>query len=300
MPRPKLDPQQITPHVAPQMLVGLLDLVGEFGVAPERLCEGLGFSVENLRRGEQISDRQAWRMIRRAMQLTGRADLGLELGRRENLGYFGLPGFTMSTARTLGEAIDIGLRYQGQTGTVTDWSLEEDDRHFVMVIDSKIRDASVLPFLMEEAAGSVLVLIRILVGDHFTPLAMEFTYPQPAHADRYRELFACPLRFGAAHNRFLIERHWLDTPIATHSAAMSAQMRTLRRRLSEDGTSFHAISERIHAQTAQRLLSEQGMTVAATGEQLGFSDARAFRRTFKRWLGRVPGAVRRSTRAPGK
>lgn len=74
MARPKLDPQQIAPEVAPQMLVGLLDLAGEFGVAPERLCTGLGFSVEDLRRGEQLSDRQAWRMIRRALQLTGRAD----------------------------------------------------------------------------------------------------------------------------------------------------------------------------------------------------------------------------------
>lgn len=168
---------------------------------------------------------------------------------------------------------------------------------------------------------------------------MELAYPAPAYADRYRELFACPVRFGLVRNRFLVARHWLEAPIATHSAAMSAQLRTLleqrarakefpphpaaaveqallrpgnatlsieqvaralelsvrtlRRRLSEDGTSFRTISERIRAEAAQRLLREEGMTVAATSEQLGFSDARAFRRAFKRWLGQVPGEIRR-------
>jgi AraC-like DNA-binding protein len=45
---------------------------------------------------------------------------------------------------------------------------------------------------------------------------------------------------------------------------------------------------------AQRLLRDQGMTVASAAEQLGFSDARAFRRAFKRWMGQVPGKMRRA------
>ena len=32
---------------------------------------------------------------------------------------------------------------------------------------------------------------------------------------------------------------------------------------------------------------------ADVAQQLGFSDARAFRRAYKRWLGEVPGAARR-------
>jgi AraC-like DNA-binding protein len=176
---------------------------------------------------------------------------------------------------------------------------------------------------------------------------LEVTYPEPAHAERYRQVFECPVHFACARNRAQVERHWLDVPIATHSAVMAAQLgvlleqraqakalpprptvaveqlllrsrnarlsidqvagalqvsvRTLRRRLSEDGSSFRALCERIRVEIARRLLSEQGITVAAAAERLGFSDVRAFRRAFKRWLGQVPGKMRQTTtqyRAP--
>lgn len=342
MPRAKLDPQQFVPDVAPQVLLELLELAGELGVAPERLCAGFDFTIEDLRRGTLISTRQAWRMVRRALQLTGRPDLGLELGCRENLSHFGLPGFAMSTARTFGEAAQIGLHYQNQSGGLTDARLEIDDRFAALIVSSKLHDASVLPFVVEEVFASVFTIVRILIGNHFQMHSLELAYPAPAYAARYRELFACRVRFGCAHNRCLFESRWFDAPINTRSAAMSAQLhtlleqrakekaapshtatameqllgrpgnatltieqiartleisvRTLRRRLSEDGTSFRVISERIRAETALLFLREQGMTVAETSKRLGFSDARAFRRAFKRWLGQAPGEVRQKVR----
>jgi AraC-like DNA-binding protein len=342
MPRPKLDPQQFVPDVAPQVLIELIELAGEWGVAPERLCAGFDFTIEDMRRGTLISNRQAWRMVRRALQLTGRPDLGLELGCRENLSHFGLPGFAMSTARTFGEAAEIGLHYQNQTGGLTDASLEADGRFAALIVSSKLHDASVLPFIIEEVFASVFTIARILIGNRFRLHSLELAYPAPAYAARYREIFDCRARFGCARNRCLFERRWFDEPITTHSAAMSAQLRTLleqrakekaapshtatamaqllgrpgnatltveqiarmleisvrtlRRRLSEDGTSFRAISERIRAETALLFLREQGMTVAETSERLGFSDARAFRRAFKRWVGQAPGEVRHEVR----
>ena len=342
MPRPKLDPQQFVPDVAPQVLIALLELAGELGVAPERLCAGFDFTIDDLRRGTLLSNRQAWRMVRRALQLTGRPDLGLELGSRENLSHFGLPGFAMSTARTFGEAAQIGLHYQNQSGGLTDASLEIDGRFAALVVISKLHDASVLPFVIEEVFASVFSIARILIGSHFRIHSLELAYPAPAYAARYQELFACQLHFGRARNRCLFELRWFDAPITTHSDAMSAQLhtlleqrakekaapshtatameqllsrpgnatltiehvahalqisvRTLRRRLSEDGTSFRAISERIRTKTALLYLREQGMTVAETSALLGFSDARAFRRAFKRWVGQAPGEVRQIDR----
>ena len=91
MPRPRLKVKHFVPIISPQMFVELIEMSIEQGIAPERLCAGLGCSVEALRRGERISARQAWRIIRRALRLSGRPDLGLELGFRENFSHFGLP-----------------------------------------------------------------------------------------------------------------------------------------------------------------------------------------------------------------
>jgi AraC-like DNA-binding protein len=345
MPRPRLDAGQFAPSVAPSMFVRLLDLLAELGVAPQRLCTGLGCTVEDLRRGEQISNRQALRMIRRALRLTGRADLGLELGSRENFSDFGLPGFAMSAARTMSEAVEISRRYQNQTGAVSTSTHEYVDDCVAVIVDSNLNDDSVLPFVIEEFFASVLAITRQLVSDRFQLRTLEVAYPEPAYAERYRQMFGCPVHFASARNRARIECRWLNMSIASHSAVMAAQLgarleqqaqaralpprttatveqlllrsgnaklsidqvagalqlsvRTLRRRLSEDGSSFRTLCERIRVESARRLLGEQGMTVAAAAERLGFSDARTFRRAFKRWLGQVPGKMRQATLSAG-
>lgn len=328
------------------MFVRLLGLADEFGVPPERLCAGLGCAVEDLRRGEQISNRQAWRIIRRALRLTGRADLGFELASRESFSDFGLPGFAMSTARTMSEAVEIGMRYQNQTGVLGRMTLEYVDDRVSLAIDSNLRDKSVLPFVVEECFASIVRITRLLVSDRFRLHTLEVTYPEPAYVERYRQVFACPMHFARARNRIEFEARWLSMPIATHSAVMAAQLsalleqqaqsralpprsamaverlllrsgnarlsidqvasalqlsvRTLRRRLSEDGCSFRALSERVRVQTARRLLEKEGMTVAAAAARLGFSDARTFRRAFKRWLGETPGKMRQATQYPAR
>lgn len=347
MPRPKLDAEQFSLCIPSQMFVLLLELAQELGVPAERLCAGLACSVEDLRRGEEISHRQAWRMIRRALQMTGRADLGLELGIRQNLAHFGLTGLAMSVARTLGEAVEIGFRYPRETGGISSPRLEYGDDHVAVIVDSKVQDDSILPFVIEEFFASGLSAARLLVGDRFRPDTLEVTYPEPAYAARYQQIFGCPVRFDSARNCARIERRILSLPLTTHSAALLEQrvqllesqaqrrmlpprptaaverlllrsgngglsidqvagalqlsVRTLRRRLREDGCSFRALCERIRVETAQRLLREQNMTVSAVAKQLGFSDARSFRRAFKRWLGEAPGKMREATsqhRAP--
>ena len=337
MPRPRLKVKHFVPIISPQMFVELIEMSMERGIAPERLCAGLGCSVEELRRGERISARQAWRIIRRALRLSGQADLGLELGFRENFSHFGLPGLAMRVARTFIEAAEIGIRYQKQiSGICRSWH-EHDDEHLTVVVTPGLRDQTVLPFIVEEYFASAVAIARLLVGDEFCLDSLEVTYLEPEYAERHRQLFGCPVYFGRERNCAKVARHWLSVPVTTHSPALAAQLvelldqqaqagvvprssnaveqllfrsgrakltisqvadalqlsvRTLRRRLSEDGTSFRKLIERTRMQVAQKLLQERGMTVAAVAERLGFSDAQTFRRAFKRWLGQVPSKMR--------
>ena len=118
-------------------------------------------------------------MIRRALRLTGRADLGLELGIRENLSHFGLPGIAMSAARTLHEAAGIALRYQDQTGGISRMSLEYGEDHVAVVVDSNLHDKSLLPFVIEEFFASSLALLRLLVGEHYNHFELPETLGNP-------------------------------------------------------------------------------------------------------------------------
>ncbi|MEW5853421.1 MAG: AraC family transcriptional regulator ligand-binding domain-containing protein [Myxococcota bacterium] len=69
-------------------------------------------------------------------------------------------------------------------------------------------------------------------------------------------------------------------------------VRTLRRRLADEGTVFDAERERLLKALACQFLEERGRSVEEVAYLLGFSEARAFHRAFKRWTGVSAGQFR--------
>ncbi|WP_266156535.1 AraC family transcriptional regulator [Dyella silvatica] len=70
--------------------------------------------------------------------------------------------------------------------------------------------------------------------------------------------------------------------------------RSLRRKLADSGRIFRDIHDHVRAERALELLHTGRLSVAAIGNELGFSDPREFRRAFKRWTGVPPQAARRA------
>jgi AraC-like DNA-binding protein len=101
--------------------------------------------------------------------------------------------------------------------------------------------------------------------------------PAETFSQRVRGLLAAELRGG---NPAL-------EPIA---ARLGVSERTLRRRLQDEGTSLSALLDELRRALALRYVEEHAMTLDAVAFELGFADARAFRRAFKRWTGRAPRA----------
>ena len=64
--------------------------------------------------------------------------------------------------------------------------------------------------------------------------------------------------------------------------------RTLRRRLSDEGTSFQKIQDQLRNEMAMACLSQTQMPIAEIGQLLGFEDVANFRRAFRRWNGCSP------------
>lgn len=71
---------------------------------------------------------------------------------------------------------------------------------------------------------------------------------------------------------------------------------TLKRRLTEEGTSMQELKNRCRHELALDLLRDPGLSSGEIAARLGFSDAATFTRAFKGWAGRSPSAYRR---APG-
>ncbi len=96
---------------------------------------------------------------------------------------------------------------------------------------------------------------------------------------------------GDVRNAVLAGRS--DQTAVARSLGMSVP--TLRRRLSEQRTSFRRICDDLRRSSAEMLLlSEKSLEDIA--EELGMSDARCFRRACNGWFGRSPSELRRTMR----
>lgn len=85
--------------------------------------------------------------------------------------------------------------------------------------------------------------------------------------------------------------------LETVAHRLHASPRTLQRQLSAEGTSFAELVEQARRAKAPLLL-ESGVALAEIAWLLGFSEASALHRSFRRWTGLTPSAWRSAARQP--
>ncbi len=84
--------------------------------------------------------------------------------------------------------------------------------------------------------------------------------------------------------------------VAEAARALDLTPRTLQRRLAHEGTTFQDVVGHARAVVARRILAESRTTTQQAAFRLGFSDASAFHRAFRRWTGMTPARYRASLR----
>jgi AraC-like DNA-binding protein len=73
-------------------------------------------------------------------------------------------------------------------------------------------------------------------------------------------------------------------------------MTTLRRRLKEEGQSFHALKDEVRRDMAVDLLLKTTLSISEVSVRLGYREASAFYRAFQNWMACSPGHYRNAVR----
>jgi AraC-like DNA-binding protein len=231
MPPPSFepDPRALAADIPPNVLVHLTELAAQRGTSSDAWFAGLGITRQQVNDPSvRVSYRQARTVIARGLKVLRDPALGLLIGRHESIGSFGLLGLAMMTSRNFGEAMGVGVENHRICGSLLDVDFAVIDAHTVAVQAwPRFGEIELLPFLCEELFSSSLAITRELVGSKLTPVRIELTYPAPPYIDEYARTFQCEVRFGAQHNRVLIDTHWMEYPLPGYNPLTSRQALTL-------------------------------------------------------------------------
>lgn len=84
-----------------------------------------------------------------------------------------------------------------------------------------------------------------------------------------------------------------DFGIDAVARRLGTSVRTLQRRLRDDGTSHQALLDAVRRELSTRYLDDARLSIKEIAASLGFADVRAFYRAFRRWYGTTPAARRK-------
>ncbi len=175
-----VDTRYVTANIPAFLIRSLIATLNDLGYATSRLTVGLGVSLEDLADPAcRISFRQGREIVLRALRMAQGHALGLETGIREKITSVGLVGYAMLTAATVGEAVNIGLALQKDTGSMLEFDTKDLAEGVGYTAASRFPDPDIYAFLVEEAFASFMGIGRELAGEGFRPLRVDLAYPPP-------------------------------------------------------------------------------------------------------------------------
>jgi len=100
--------------------------------------------------------------------------------------------------------------------------------------------------------------------------------------------------FTAQVNRFFEDGFFQEeTSLDFIAKKMHTTSRTLRRKLTAEGSSFQQLKDNSRRDNAINILADNRISIAEVGRRIGFTETPAFTRAFKQWTGLSPGAYRK-------
>jgi AraC-like DNA-binding protein len=200
-------------------LVHLLPLLAELGIEPQEVLKGTAVSIADIRPDAFIPYASYLQILDRAAALSGCADFGLRLGKRQTLASLGPLGQAMRCAATLGEALSDFVTFQisNSTGGAVYLHSSGDDIAFGYGIYDPDTKASREMYDLVVAVGCNLV--RDLTAGKVEPLEILMIGREPVDLAPYRALTTGPLRFEQSETCLILPRRVLEFPLETADRA---------------------------------------------------------------------------------
>ena len=211
--------RQIAAAPAPARYYAMLcDTVGALGVDVAALLRAARIAPADLRaRDGVLSTRQIEALVAHAGAMSGRDDLGFELGRRIKLSSHDILGYALISSPTLDSAFRLGARYYALITPTFAMRYVRRERHAEYHFDPIVPlGPEALRFHIEAIVTGTHEAFVTMLGRHLRPYDIYISGLAPAHRRRYRALAPARVHFESANlpgARFVTETAQVDLPL---------------------------------------------------------------------------------------
>lgn len=324
------------PTAYPRMV---MEIAAEHGVEPERVLEGTRLTQALLDTPElRVSAKEASRVTFNALELTGDLGLGLEFGLRTRPTAHGYLGYAVMSCSTLGEAMQLVLKYAHIRQRDFGISSKMDRDTTVITITDKHDLGPLRSFYLEGLTIGIMHIASFLLGEPELQGELWFDWSEPDYFAKYRKRLWF-VRFNKPQVQIRFPAEYLQQPLVmadpvavkqavvlcerelvltgpepdnildrvraelrpstegypnldTVAACLFMSGRSLKRKLSERGSSFKILLDEARYTDAVKLMENPDLDISQICTALGYKDPPSFTRAFKRWSGMTPSDAR--------
>lgn len=201
------------PTISGHYVLQLFAALRALGLSSEALMASSPIALDSLQADQHLPWSQCLQLMRHARLHTANPLLAIELGRLLNLRSHGFLGYAVLSSRTIGEAIDLSIRYFRTRTSLFALRLFREGDDAVVQLDECVPLGELQRFFIE-----ALMTLMLVCGEQVTGRAfmgkLRLSVSAAAHHGQWREVQQARISFDNAFNQIRFPRIGLQLPIA--------------------------------------------------------------------------------------
>ena len=299
----------MTKLVRAAVLTNYLEVTQYLGFNPRDVMAGVGLSRAQLLAPEQrIPIDAAVRLLEDSAAASGCQSFGLSMAESRQLSDFGVVSLLLSHQRTLRDALQVVVHYRHLMNDSLAIFIEEAGKMVLIREEVVTHQPPDNLQLHRRLFGCTLEFGSEFNGIVCSDASLDMTNPHadPAMARYAQSYLDSLLSHEGASMLFEVRKAiYLLLPMGRATIEQIAQtqgmnVRTLQRRLKEDGCAFNDLINEVRRDLVLRYLDNPNYSLGRIADMLGYSMASSFTRWFITQFGMPPAAWRSAQKQGNK
>jgi AraC-like DNA-binding protein len=192
----------------------IVRVAGLYGIDPRKLLEGSGIDIADVEDPHKIiTTLQELYIDRRGLQLIPEPWIGLELGRHFHLGAKGKLGIAAMCCENGIEALKLLITYIDLASTHFQYEIWTEGETGYARMRELVRFKDIRRYICEAEMASLYTMTSLIMENAAVFKELHIAYPAPAYAGHYRDIFHCPVNFGAPEHMITFDAGLLFKPL---------------------------------------------------------------------------------------